>query len=320
MRTSPPILVSFEDVGTLIKALPRSVSERDASAITSLFKIGLPPATSLVTLSVIFGLSTSFIRAIYISPKKYYRKFTIRKGRKTRDIAAPRVGLKIIQKWLGYHLSNFYSPSQNVYGFVPGKSGVIEAARLHCNAHWVYSLDLQDFFPSISSAQINDALIDIGYDSKSAELISRLCTLDESLPQGSPASPVLSNIVFSKTDNKLIQVAQDLKINYSRYADDLVFSGIENPDPDFQDRIKSILLADGWVIATRKEHFAQLPNRLKVHGLLVHGDAPRLTKGYRNRIRAYKHLLGAGKIKSTDLDRVKGHLAYASFVEKASST
>lgn len=73
----------------------------------------------------------------------------------------------------------------------------------------------------------------------------------------------------------------------------------------------------GWVIADEKEHLAELPNRLKVHGLLVHGPKPRMTKGYRNRIRAYRHLIENGKIKSEDIDKVKGHLAYAAQVEQA---
>lgn len=58
-----------------------------------------------------------------------------------------------------------------------------------------------------------------------------------------------------------------------------------------------------------------LPNRLKVHGLLVHGEKVRLTKGYRNRIRAYKHLYGKDKIKDEDVKRIVGHITYASQVE-----
>lgn len=53
---------------------------------------------------------------------------------------------------------------------------------------------------------------------------------------------------------------------------------------------------------------------IKVCGLLVHGDRPRLTKGYRNRIRAFKHLIEANKIAEDDLERIKGHLAYAQTV------
>jgi len=75
----------------------------------------------------------------------------------------------------------------------------------------------------------------------------------------------------------------------------------------------------GWEISEKKEYYAERPNRLKVYGLLVHGERPRLTKGYRNRIRAFRHLLEAEKITEEDLKRIKGHLAYAQSVEDIDS-
>ena len=84
-------------------------------------------------------------------------------------------------------------------------------------------------------------------------------------------------------------------------------------------QVKGVLAKNRWEIAPEKEHIAELPARLKVHGLLVHGPQPRLTKGYRNKIRAYRHLVASGKISTVDISRIQGHISYADHVEKASS-
>jgi hypothetical protein len=110
-------------------------------------------------------------------------------------------------------------------------------------------------------------------------------------------------------------VAHQEGVRYTRYADDLVFSGLGAVPSALQDRVRSCLSESDWTIATEKEKLVELPNRLKVHGLVVHGSSPRLTKGYRNRIRAYRHLLAAGKISADDLAKVKGHISYAAQVE-----
>ena len=69
-------------------------------------------------------------------------------------------------------------------------------------------------------------------------------------------------------------------------------------------------------MAHEKEHLAKLPQRLKVHGLLVQGAAPRLTKGYRNKIRAFSHMTRAKKVSAEDLARLNGHLAYARSIKR----
>jgi hypothetical protein len=98
----------------------------------------------------------------------------------------------------------------------------------------------------------------------------------------------------------------------SRYADDLVFSGGDEPPPDLRARVHKIVTGAGWVLAEQKTHLARLPSRLKVHGLLVHGTRPRLTKGHRSRIRAFRHLHWTEKI--ADLVKVRGQLAYADVI------
>lgn len=313
----PPLFVSFASMDEALSAVPARYRDGIRAVMQPLTDRCLPPALSVGVVATLFGLSIPFVRAMSKNPHRYYRVFTIRKGNKKRTISSPKVALKLLQSWIGAHLSRGVQLSDCVLGFVPGKNGVIEAATRHCSARWVYSVDLRDFFPSIDCQRVDTALCSLGYPAQCAAFIRSVCTLNGALPQGSPASPVLSNLVFAETDSALVQLAKEHNVRYTRYADDLVFSGEVEVPVQLQEKVRGILIAHGWVIAEEKEHLAELPNRLKVHGLLVHGSTPRMTKGYRNRIRAYRHLLSHGKIKSDDLAKVKGHLAYATQVEQA---
>ena len=88
---------------------------------------------------------------------------------------------------------------------------------------------------------------------------------------------------------------------------------------EFPERLQTELFAifssGPWRLSERKTRLDKLPNRLKVHGLLVHGERARLTKGYRNRLRAYDHLERTKGEDVEDADVIRGHLSYGKFVE-----
>lgn len=316
----PPLFVSFASLSEAIEAMPVVYRSGVHAVMQPLVEQGLPPVLSSGVVATLFGVSTTFVRAIANSPTHYYREFTIRKGKKLRKINAPKIALKLIQSWIGAHLSHSVVLSNCVLGFVPGHNGVIEAANRHCCAQWVYSLDLRDFFHSVDSNRVIQSLRKLGYPDSASVLIAQLCTLGGALPQGSPASPVLSNLAFSQTDLELVAIAEKLGVRYTRYADDIVFSGERELPTDLQTLVRACLGKHAWQIAPEKEKVVKLPNRLKVHGLLVHGSKPRLTKGYRNRIRAYRHLVLAGKVTPGDQAKIAGHISYAKQVEAATTS
>lgn len=223
--------------------------------------------------------------------------------------------MKIIQKWFGHHLAEAIKLDPLVFGFVTGKSAPL-AALHHVNAKWVYSVDIKDFFNSTPSEQVTSALTGLGYSIHATELLIGLLCYKDYLPQGSPASPVLSNLVFQKVDAKLKAIAQKHDVRFTRYADDIVFSGIDNFPDGIMNEVKELFTNTCWQLSKEKEYFAELPKRLKVHGLLVHQDLPRLTKGYRNKIRAYKHLVNSNKVNENDLSRLLGHINYANSIDK----
>jgi RNA-directed DNA polymerase len=320
MRLPQPILESqwftFDSERELISALGNQIDAAETEEILRLSALGLPPVTSREVLGTMIGVNSGFIWSLEKRPRKQYRSFPIKKGKGERMIFAPKVGLKIIQKWLSVQLQRQYAPPDHVFGFVPGRSHIM-AAQVHCSAKWVLSNDIKEFFPSTPLDAIAGALVGIGYSKESARLMGELCCLNGALAQGSPASPILSNIVFKEIDQQLLDIADKYDCRITRYADDIVFSGVADFNPNLQSDIDLIIARSVWELSPEKQEYCCAPNRLKVHGLLVNGDAPRLTKGYRNRIRAYKHLIGHARIKEADLVRVKGHLHYASQVDAA---
>lgn len=309
-----PFLVSFYSIDDYLSSLDEEHRLRYRPLVEALNENQFPPVISAASLAVLFGYSPKFVHAMAEKNTNYYRSFTIKKGKKTREINAPKVALKVIQKWFGYHLSNSIEFGEEVCGFVPGRS-VLTAADQHVNAKWVYSVDIKDFFPSTPRYAVSDSLENLGYPEAGAKLISKLCCYGEFLAQGSPASPILANIVMNETDQKLLEIANKYGIRYTRYADDIVFSGIGEYPDDLGSDVKVVFEGSPWELSDDKEYQAMYPNRLKVHGLLVHGDKPRLTKGYRNKIRAFKHLQATGKVSEEDQARLSGHISYAAFIE-----
>ena len=305
-----------DNADQLIRLIGCEDGSDESSIIRCYFANGLPPVTSYAAIAALFGYNEGFVQSLLYRNRHHYREFKIPKGRGFRTIYAPHVGLKLIQKWLGTHFQALWTTNDSVYGFVPGRSHLAAAAR-HLGSEWVVSVDIQNFFPSVKVIRVKSVLEQIGYnDEFSKYAIARLTCLNGGLAQGSPASPVLSNIALNDLDNEISKFSKKNNFVYTRYADDLVMSGKDGDPNEALVYIKNKILEDGWNISEHKTSLNRTPHRLKVHGLLVHGDKIRLTKGYRNQIRAYKHLLKKQKIKKIDLSRLRGHIEFSKSVDK----
>ena len=121
-----------------------------------------------------------------------------------------------------HHLPSF--PHNNAYGYRPGRN-IRENAKVHTGNALVLSLDIADFFPSISKKRIEALFVSLGMNELVSDLLSRFVTIDGSLAPGLPTSPVLSNAIALPIDIDLAQLADRAGAVYSRYADDITFSG-----------------------------------------------------------------------------------------------
>lgn len=322
MRPPHPFVLSqffqYSNVDDVVRAVAGTVTDAELTRLRELASRGLPPITSKTVLAAMMGINPGLLWSFEYRTRRHYRRFLIPKGTGHRVILAPRVALKLLQRWLAHQLQQNSQFPDHVFGFVPTLSHV-DAAKVHANARWVYSVDIENFFPSTPERMVRAVYSSLGYGEDVSHFLARISCLDGVLPQGAPTSPVLSNYCLAKVDAALIQIAADKRIRLSRYADDIVFSGEGEVPEGLPVETAAIFSGTPWTLSARKTELAEHPRRLKVHGLLVHGDQVRLTKGYRNRIRAYKHLISAGKIEGDDLLKVNGHIEYSNFVEKKAS-
>src|SRR5690606_11856335 len=128
------------------------------------------------------------------------------------------------------------------------------------------------------------------YSKEIAAYLSYLCCLDGTIPQGAGTSPMISNIILLNLDKRLYNYSENRGIVYSRYADDLVFSGKEIPY-NFKDMIFTNIQDEGFKINYNKvkEYFEG--HRKLVTGILVSQDKIRLQKTKRREIKEQVHYL-----------------------------
>ncbi|MEO6042794.1 MAG: reverse transcriptase domain-containing protein [Tepidiformaceae bacterium] len=153
----------------------------------------------------------------------YYRDFQIPKRRGSRTIHAPRVALKVIQRWIHDHMLAGQPLTSEVNAFAPERSIFTNAGR-HLGRKNFLALDVAEFFLSIGKPLVQRVFEGIGYNPLVAHQLASLCTLGGGLPQGAPTSPMLSNLIFQSVDEQLKNFAITWNAEYSRYADDLAFT------------------------------------------------------------------------------------------------
>ena len=195
----------------------------------------LQTASSLKELAVLLGLEPKELSyTLYIYPGPKYSTFQIpKKSGGHRIIDAPIDRLKSIQRKLAdllnacvKEIDEQHGRKPIAHGFREGRS-IITNASPHTGRRFVLNLDLENFFPSINFGRARGFFIsnnDFKLAPEVATVIAQIACNQNTLPQGSPCSPIISNLVAHILDVRLAQLARQYKCTYSRYADDLTFS------------------------------------------------------------------------------------------------
>ncbi len=215
-----------------------------------------------------------------------------------RVLEAPKARLKAIQRQILHELLEHVPLHDAVHGFRRDRS-IRTFAAPHAGKEAVLRLDLRDFFPSISGPRIQSLFRTLGYPEAVADLLGGLCTttvpkrlwrpltpelhIEEAqvlselyarphLPQGAPTSPALANLCAFRLDRRLAGLAHAAGAAYTRYADDLAFSG----DPAFARRaerfaahVAAIVLEEGFAVNHLKTRLMRASVRQHVAGLTV---------------------------------------------------
>lgn len=235
-----------------------------------------------------------------------------------RIIHEPAPELKAKQRSiLNWLQARGIKPSYYAYGFIRGRS-TVKHARLHVGKKIVLKLDIEDFFGNTKSSMIKVALrkekLPDGYINE----IIETCTYKNSLPQGSPASPFLSNIVLTDMDSRLAGLAMKYKATYSRYADDMCFS---SNDPALNKMLKAIeyvVNQCGYKLNSRKTKVLRRNSRQIITGVVVNEKA-NIPRSLLRTTRARLHNLKMSIFKKLafdeeELEKLRGMVSYFSVI------
>jgi hypothetical protein len=218
--------------------------------------------------------------------------------RKVRLLEVPKSRLKELQRRLLRDLLERIPPHEAAHAYRRGRS-IATFVAPHTGRAIVVHLDLQDFFPSVHASRVHALFRTAGYPGSVARLLTGLCTNAvpadilnnrpatgpfapagksdprlgaRHLPQGAPTSPALANLCAHRLDCRLSGLARMLGASYTRYADDLVFSGGEELECSvrrFQVQVCRIALEEGFEVNTRKSHFLRQSICQQVAGIVL---------------------------------------------------
>ena len=247
-------------------------------------------------------------------PAQKYTTFQIpKRNGGHRTIKAPTPALKLIQRKLSDLLQdcvdeiNIKTGRKDIsaQGFKRDRS-IITNARRHRNRKFIFNLDLADFFPSINFGRVMGFFIknrDFELHRDVAKVIAQIACHDHTLPQGSPCSPVISNLIANLLDVRLVRLAATAGATYTRYADDLTFSSnkrdfppeiaVVDEDPHSWQpsrELRGVIERTGFSINDSKTHMMYRRSRQDVTGLIVNKKV-NIRWEYRHTVRAMVHRL-----------------------------
>ncbi len=264
-------------------------------------------------LALCMGVSAKLISQVCYRTDRHYRRFEIKKrGGGKRTIESPRIFLKVIQWFLNDFVLNDLPVHRNVHSFRGGRS-IVSNAEVHVGQGVVANIDLKDFFGSITAKHITELLAVNGFGEREAWAIAQVCTKNDALPQGAPTSPTLSNAILYEFDRWIARYCERRDIVYSRYADDITFSGSSRTS--LAEVIASAtknLRKLGFRINPDKTRMASTAAQQVVTGVVVN-EVARPSRLYRRRVRAAIHQATISQSVSAEkMSELRGHIAYFS--------
>ena len=240
--------------------------------------------------------------------RHYHYRILSKPSGDIRLIEVPKVRLKILQQIILSEILDKVPAHAVAHGFIKGRS-IKTFAAPHTGQRVILRMDLKDFFPSFAAARIQALFRTMGYPDTVADLLAGICTnatprniwrqhstnndfgqlplwriwnearafyAKPHLPQGAPTSPSLANLCFYRMDCRLAGLAKSAGAQYTRYADDLAFSGGEDFDrraERFSNHVAAILLEEGFAVNHRKTRIMRQGVRQHLAGMVINKHA-----------------------------------------------
>ncbi|QTJ66512.1 RNA-directed DNA polymerase [Rhodococcus sp. ZPP] len=223
------------------------------------------------------------------APTLQHYRYRIRSDH--RLLEAPKERLREVQRRILRGLLDRVPPHAAAHGFVRGRS-VHTFAAPHAGRDVVVRIDLRAFFPSISQARVRAVFDSLGYPPRVSRVMTGLCTTStppdvlarlpfdtasrlrgSHLPQGAPTSPALANLVAYRLDRRLTGLARSSRAEYTRYADDLAFSGVDLAADRLISAVGRIAADEGFSVHPRKTRIMRAHRRQHLAGLVINSHA-----------------------------------------------
>lgn len=293
---------------------------------------GLPILHTAADLAKLMEISLSSLRWLTYHRRgatlvHYHRYRIAKKTGGMRSISAPKPALKKAQAWVLSNILALLPPDPAAHGFVPLHS-IVTNASAHVGKAVVVNLDMKDFFPSITFRRVKGLYEALGYSEQGATVLALLCTEpprveteldgkvyyvalgDRALPQGASTSPAITNLLCQKLDRRLEGLARKHGFSYTRYADDLTFSG-DRPQAvgRLLRSVRSILKAEGFVEHPTKTRVMRRSTRQEVTGVTVN-ERPTLARKEIRTLRAILHNAAIHGLASQNRDQRPNFVDY----------
>ena len=281
---------------------------------------GLTAVLTLGHLANQTGVPYQVLRDIVARRSDPYDEFRMRRNgsRLPRVISSPTTSSRRAQSWILRRILNRVTAHSSSYAYEPRKS-IRACAEQHVGARWMLKVDLHDFFHSIDETQVYSVFLSLGYQPLVSFEMARICTRGAKpafpplakyrrihsetiyeqigdyqafalgfLPQGSPTSGVLANLVCQDMDRALAALSSEAGATFTRYADDMTFSWSDNRSRgevlSLLRSVDGVVSSHGFQLHRKKTRIVPPGARKVVLGLLVDGESPRLTTKTRRRI------------------------------------
>ena len=261
-----------------------------------------------------------------------YREVSIPKktgGHRTLHI--PSDDLKVLQRKIGKFVAKYHA--EKVHGcanaYIQGR-GVVSNARPHLGCEVLIKLDLKDFFPSVTRANVAKWLkfkrVPLELDGENSDRLTQrvldIVCLEDGLPQGAPSSPLLSNLALFDLDRALTAFANKQGAKYTRYADDLTFSYQSEEKGTVRrtiDNVRQIVIRHGFELNEKKgkQKVLRRHQHQSVCGVTLNSGRLSITRRKRRQLRAAKHQLAMDGKAQLSVEQVRGWDAYIEMVNRA---
>ncbi len=242
-------------------------------------------------------------------PEEYYRCHELpKRDGKVRKVYAVSGALAQVQHWILRNILDELPVNPHAMAYVKGKS-LLDNANPHAGKKLVVKADIKDFFGSVKYVSVYHVFKSVGYSESVSTLLANLCCLRGHIMQGACTSPALSNLCFAVIDEKISAFCAERSITYTRYSDDMTFSGDFAPS-ELITYLRSLLKFYGFTMNDKKTKVLYRHHRQTVTGAVVN-ERPQPSKEYRRRIRQEVYFIRKYGVLG-HMDRLKDNKCYVS--------